>query len=104
MTLFSHSHQDWEKEMIEKHDLQKPFAPENGNELLFKIGDDIIYTKDNGAIFTFKVTKLYQPNPIDSHYAIGCRYLLNWDCPWFPVKECNLEKAFIIDTRFEGIL
>ena len=92
MAYFTRSHQDWENEMIEKHNSEKPFAPENGNELLFKAGDDVIYTNPN------------LPNPIDSHYAVGRRYLLDWDCIWFPVKECDMKKAFIIDPRFEGIL
>lgn len=104
MTYFTRSHQDWENEMIENHNLQKPFAPENGNELLFNIGDDVVYTNPAGVKFNFKITGLYQPNHIDSHYALGRRYLLDWDCPWFPVEERSLEKAFIIDPRFEGIL
>jgi hypothetical protein len=26
----------------------------------------------------------------DGMYANGARYLLDWDCPWFPVAESRL--------------
>ena len=91
MTLFVYNHADWQKEIIEQHNAQKPFAPENGNKLLFKVGDDVIYTNENGVSFNLKIAGLYQPNPIDSLYAVGRRYLLNWPCFWFPIKECDLE-------------
>lgn len=100
--LTSRSHRDWEKETIEKHNLDKPFAPENGNALLFKVGDEVIYTNDYGVKFRFRVTGLYLPDPIDAQYALGGRYLLDWECPWFPVKERNLEEAF--EPRFEEII
>lgn len=88
--LKAQSHGDWQKEVIEQHNLRKPFAPENGQELLFKIGDKVVYTNDNGVSFIKKVIGLYQPNPIDSLYACGHRYLLDTDCYWMPVKEDNL--------------
>lgn len=100
----SRSHQDWEREQIEKHNTLKPFAPENGEALLFKPGDAVTYTNDCGVSFELKVTGLYRPDPIDSHYALGKRYLLDWDCPWYPVKESSLKKLFIANTYFEKML
>ena len=105
MVLSSRSHWDWVKEMVEQHNLNKPFAPENGNELLFKVGDSVIYTNPAGVEFEFIVTGLYQPYPMTSQYATGKRYLLNWDCPWYPVEENSLQKAPTFDLdRFKGIL
>lgn len=106
MALYSRNHQDWENEAIEKHNLQKPFAPENGNKLLFKIGDDVTYTNPNGISFNLKIIGLYKPDTINYHYSLGCRYLLDWECPWFPVKESDLEEAFLfeISSMFEKIL
>lgn len=88
--LTSHSHHDWEKTVIGEHAMKKPFAPENGTELVFKIGTPVIFTNDYGVCFKLKVTGFYKPNPIDSMYATGSRYLLDSDSPWFPFKESSL--------------
>lgn len=84
------SHWEWQERMIKQHDAEKPFAPENGTPLAFKAGDPVIYTNDQGVEFHLNVTGLYQPNPIDSLYATGYRYMLDWDCHWMPVRESNL--------------
>ena len=83
-------HGDWQKEVILRHNAESPFAPENGQPLKFGIGDHVIYTNDNGVVFNQKITGFYKPEPIDSLYATGCRYLLNTDCYWMPVRENNL--------------
>lgn len=84
------SHQDWQAEVIRQHNAERPFAPENGQALQFNVGDAVVYSNDNGVSFNHKVTGLYKPNPIDSLYATGCRYLLDWDCHWMPVRESSL--------------
>jgi len=84
------SHHDWVTEIIQRHDLEKPFAPENGKALKFHVGDFVIYTNDYGVAFNRQITGLYQPQKPCSLYASGCRYLLNTDCYWMPVKEANL--------------
>lgn len=90
MKLVATSHQDWQKAVIEQHNLEHPFAPENGESLKFKPGDTILYTNDDGGEFVHTVTSLYKPQPINSLYATGCRYMLDWDCYWMPVRESNL--------------
>lgn len=105
MGIFATSHWDWEREQVMKHNEQKLYAPENGNELLFKLGDSVIYTNPAGVEFEFIVTGLYRPDPMTAQYAAGKRYFLNWDCPWYPVAESSLQKAPTFDLdRFEGIL
>lgn len=84
------SHWDWEKNVIAEHNQQKPYAPENGQLLKFKPGTPVIYTNDHGIEFPLIVTGYYAPNNIDSHYASGARYMLSWDCYWFPTKESTL--------------
>jgi hypothetical protein len=88
MVMKAHSHWDWEAEVIKKHDREKQFAPENGNPLKLKIGDRVKLAVNPTKIFI--VTGLYKPEKMDSMYARGYRYLLNWDCYWFPVKESAL--------------
>ena len=74
-----------------QHDEQKPFAPENGQPLLFKAGDPVIYTNQAGIEFALRVTGFYErPTTPDGMYAKGARYLLDWDCPWFPAVESCL--------------
>jgi hypothetical protein len=87
------SHQDWQEEVIARHEASRPFAPENGDELKFKVGDRVVYTNDQGASFDLRITGLYRPAPINSLYATGYRYLLDGDAPWMPVKEKSLEVA-----------
>lgn len=84
------SHHDWADEVIAQHKRDKPFAPENGQELKFKVGDDVIYTNSNGATFRRRITGLYQPTQDTTAYARGARYLLNMDCHWVPVEEACL--------------
>lgn len=85
------SHWEWEGRVSIQHDKEKPFAPENGEALLFKVGDQVIYTNSEGVEFDLCVTGLYERSgPFDAMYAIGCRYLLSWDCHWFPVRESSL--------------
>ncbi len=85
------SPQEWEEEITAQHDAQKPFAPENGQSLRFKIGDPVIYTNPAGIDFPLRVTGFYQrPASPDGMYATGARYLLDMDCWWFPVSESSL--------------
>jgi hypothetical protein len=55
------SHHDYIIEITAQHDALKPFAPENGQPLRFKIGDAVIYTNEFGAQFRRRVTGFYQP-------------------------------------------
>lgn len=84
------SHQEWEKFVIEAHDLEKPFAPENGQPLQFVAGDWVTYKNDAGCTFLRRITGLYQPKQPCSLYATGARYLLDWNCYWMPVVESKL--------------
>jgi len=83
------SHWEWAKRMVEQHDAEKPFAPENGQPLKFGIDDSVIFTNDAGIEFKFRITGFYRPSP-NAMYAAGARYLVNSDSPWFPVKESAL--------------
>lgn len=85
------SHWEWMEDVVAKHDLEKPFAPENGVPLRFKSGDPVIFTNDDEVSFRLRITGYYQPAEPCSLYACGRRYLLDWDCPWFPVKESQLQ-------------
>jgi hypothetical protein len=59
--------------------------------LRFKAGDPVIYTNPAGIEFPLRVTGFYQrPASPCGQYANGARYLLDWDCPWFPVPESRL--------------
>lgn len=85
------SHHEWAEEATARHDAQKPFAPENGQPLQFKAGEPVIYTNPAGIEFALRVTGLYErPASPDGMYANGARYLLDWDCHWFPVAESRL--------------
>lgn len=85
------SHQEWQAQVITDNGANKPFAPENGQPLKFKVGDPVIFTNDYGVRFKFRVMGLYQPNPMDSLYARGARYLLDSGAFWFPHTEASLE-------------
>ncbi|MDH0419111.1 hypothetical protein [Delftia tsuruhatensis] len=78
------SHHDYIIEITAQHDALKPFAPENGQPLRFKIGDAVIYTNEYGAQFRRRVTGL------SGLYARGARYLLDSSSPWMPVAESSL--------------
>ncbi len=90
------SHQDWQEEVIAEHNRSHPFAPENGNPLQFAPGDHVIYTNDQGIEFELKVSFGYLPDPIDSLYARGYRYLLDCSSHWMPVKESSLRANPIV--------
>lgn len=85
------SHWAWQEKIVAQHDLEKPFAPENGKPLKFQIGDPVVFTNDNGVTFKHRIAGFYHPTDPCSLYASGRRYLLDWECPWFPVKEDQLE-------------
>ena len=85
------SHWEWAKGVVAKHDLGKPFAPENGDPLKFKIGDPVIFTNDYGVSFRLRITGYYQPTDPCPMYATGSRYLVDSSSPWFPVKESELQ-------------
>lgn len=83
---------EWAEMVSSEHDEEKPFAPENGQPLKFKVGDRVIYTNDNGVKFKVRVSALYERKRFDdAMYTTGHRYLLEWGCPWFPVAESSLE-------------
>ena len=84
------SHHDYIIEITAQHDALKPFAPENGQPLRFKIGDAVIYTNEFGAQFRRRVTGFYQPTGLSGLYARGARYLLDSSSPWMPVSESSL--------------
>ncbi|HEJ2164923.1 TPA: hypothetical protein SLW49_000617 [Pseudomonas aeruginosa] len=84
------SHNDYIIEITAQHDALKPFAPENGQPLRFKIGDAVIYTNEFGAQFRRRVTGFYRPTALSGLYARGARYLLNSSSSWMPVSESSL--------------
>jgi len=84
------SHHDYIIEITAQHDALKPFAPENGQPLRFKIGDAVIYTNQFGVQFRRRVTGFYQPSGLCGHYARGARYLLNSTSPWVRVAQSSL--------------
>ncbi len=84
------SHHEWVKEIIEQHDLKKPFAPENGKPLKFKVGDVVIYKNEYGVTFCRRVTGIYYPYFDCSLYACGARYFLDKNSHWMPVAESSL--------------
>lgn len=85
------SHWEWQKRIVVQHDLEKPFAPENGQPLRFKIGDPVIFTNIYGVCFPLRITGFFTPTEPCSLYASGRRYLVDSSSPWFPVKESELE-------------
>jgi hypothetical protein len=83
------SHHDYIIEITAQHDALKPFAPENGQPLRFKIGDAVIYTNEYGAQFRCRVTGFYQPTGLGPVRA-RCALLLDSSSPWMPVSESSL--------------
>ena len=63
------SHHDYIIEITAQHDALKPFAPENGQPLRFRIGDAVICTNDAGLQFRRRVTGLYRPAEPSGLYA-----------------------------------
>ena len=84
------SHHDYIIEITAQHDALKPFAPENGQPLRFKIGDAVIYTNEYGVQFRRRVTGFYRPSGLCGQYARGARYLLNSTSPWVLVAQSSL--------------
>lgn len=85
------SHWEWVEERMREHDETKPYAPENGQELKFKIGDPVIYTNEYGREWRRVVTGYYaRPKNPCGLYANGARYFLNGDAHWFPHSEREL--------------
>jgi len=81
----------WKEELVARHDQLKPFAPENGRLLRFAVGDPVLTINGYGLILPgFKIVGFYKPKTIDSLYAAGYRYLIDWACHWFPVAEKEL--------------
>lgn len=68
-------------------------TPANGEKLLFRIGEDVVYTNDYGVKFAAKVLG-YAPES-NSLYKYGNRYFLDKDSYWYPVKEVSLSRPAI---------
>lgn len=85
------SHWEWVEGVVAQHDLDRPFAPENGNSLKFKISDPVIFTNDYGVSFRLCITGFYQKEACPL-YATGRRYLVDSSSPWFPVRESELQR------------
>lgn len=85
------SHHEWADEVIARHEAEKPFAPENGQPLLFSPGDVVIHTNEYGAKSRHTITGYFKPGTPSTQYANGARYLLDWDCHWVPVAEACLQ-------------
>jgi hypothetical protein len=49
------------------------------------------------------VTGFYKPEPIDSMYANGHRYLLDWTSYWYPCKESSLCLDDEVQTKFKDL-
>ena len=84
------SHHDYIIGITARHDALKPFAPESGQPLRFKIGDAVIYTNEYGVEFQCRVTGFFLPSRPCGLYALGARYLLDTSSPWMPVSEISL--------------
>ena len=75
-----------------EHDKNKPFAPENGTPLKFKVGDKVTYTNEGGVVFEgYTVTRLLHPSA--DLYPQGYRYFIDSDAYWMPKKESELKHA-----------
>lgn len=90
----------WEKTKVAEHNLYLPFAPENGSPLEFKPGDSVVYTHEYLGTYQAVVAGYYLPNPADSFYAQGARYLLDRGAYWFPVAESELQRDNSISVLF----
>jgi len=96
---------EYEKRVVAQHNTEKPFAPENGQPLKFAVGDVVAFTNEYGVMFRgLKVTGFYRPDPLESLYATGMRYLLDWSSPWFPAKESSLQLDSEVGESPEGIV
>ena len=97
------SHWKWMEEVVARHDLEKPFAPENGQALKFKVGDPVIFTNCYGVSFRLRITGFYTPGEPCSLYASGRRYLVDSSSPWFPVAESQLQLDDDDRSQLSGI-
>ena len=92
---------EWVEEQMQAHDLAKPFAPENGLPLRFKVGDPVIFRNAYGVEFPLTVTGYYpRPERADGLYSRGARYLLDSSSPWLPVAEASLR----LDTSRAAVM
>lgn len=89
------SHHEWVLQQQLLHDELKPYAPENGEPLQFAIGDQVIWTSENGTEFAYHITGLYQPHSACALYAAGYRYFVNSDSAWFPKTQQSLRKNLV---------
>lgn len=66
------SHHEAIARLIKEHDEIKPFAPENGQKLKFKVGDKVAYINDYGCIFEGKtITKSWSGQTTRASTAQG---------------------------------
>ena len=85
------SHWEWAEKVTAQHAHAPPPAPDHGQPLIFHLGSPVIYTNPAGLEFALRVTGFYErPASPDGMYAKGARYLLDWECPWYPVVESCL--------------
>lgn len=81
------------RQQVARHDMERPFAPENGQPLRFGIGDAVaireLMEADGEGITVYQVTGYYVRKE-SALYANGKRYLLNVDAHWFPYSEAEL--------------
>jgi len=83
-------HQTLTMRELASHDLARPFAPENGQPLKFKIGD-LVAVRISDEISVVRVIGYYQAR--DGLYARGKRYLLDVETHWVPYSEDQLVKV-----------
>lgn len=84
------SHWEYQEKVVAQHDAEKPFAPENGEPLKFAVGDVVAFTNEYGVMFRgIRVTGFYKPDPINSLYATGRRYLLDRNARQAPALQAG---------------
>jgi hypothetical protein len=96
------SHWEWGERVMREHDEKRPYAPENGSRLKFRVGDRVIFTNEFGVESprAYTVTGIYErPDEPCGQYANGARYYLDWASHWFPVKESSLRAGHSHGTR-----
>lgn len=102
------SHLEYATKMMEQHDKNCCFAPENGQSLIFTVGEIVIYTNDYNIQFYTTIIDLYKrPSKPCTLYAAGARYLIGggrntaW---WFPHKEKELTKIENQEQAFKDYI
>ena len=82
------------EELIEEAERTRPYAPENGKPLRFKVGDAVQYYSDGGTLvlpMVYRISALMTKAENPGWYAMGYRYWLDSAKPtWMPVAELNL--------------